>query len=68
MAGRDRIVIVHVYLPAELKTIVQQYQDDRMLPTFSYAFRELIETHPSIVQLVEKVYATASQSERTRSP
>lgn len=68
MAGRNRIVIVHVYLPDELKTLVIQYQNDRRLPTISYAFRELIETHPSIVQLVEKVYAIASQSERTRSP
>jgi hypothetical protein len=54
-------VLVHAYIPVELKYMIQRYQNIRKLPTFSAAFRELIETHPSIAQVLAQLYTAASQ-------
>lgn len=47
-------------VPAELRTMVCQYQYDRKLQSFRQAIIELLETHPSIAERVNRVYNEAS--------
>jgi len=49
-------------MPEPLADIVKIYQEDRQLPSFSYAIKELLETHPEIARRVNTLYTVGSES------
>ncbi len=57
MAGRDGFVAVFTHFPVGLRYLVEAYQKDRNLISFSAALRELLETHPEIASRARKMYA-----------
>ena len=50
-----------VRLPAALKMLAKDYQDMRFMPSLNAAVIELLETHPRIAEMAERVYAGGSQ-------
>lgn len=44
-------------MPDPLRDICTEYMKDMCFPSFSYAIRRLIETHPEIDRRVKAVYA-----------
>lgn len=54
MDGRNWLVS---NMPEPLHDIVELYQNNRHLPSFSYAIKELLETHPELTRLMNAVYA-----------
>lgn len=60
MAGRNGPVEqTAVRIPDLLKELIIRYQIARELPSFNGAVRELIETHPAIAEIVQRLYAEA---------
>ena len=43
-------------MPEPLRVICTSYMIDRCLPSFSYAIKELLETHPEIARRANEVY------------
>lgn len=43
-------------MPEPLRDICEAYRRDRCLPSFSYAVKELIETHPEIAKRINAMY------------
>lgn len=63
MARGNRAVAVRplpVYLPDPLRLMVEQYQNDMVLPSISFTIVQLLETHPAIASRIAEVYARAS--------
>lgn len=50
------VLNINTKVPAELKFLVLLYQRERKLPTFAYAVRSLLETHPALAELAAKLY------------
>lgn len=76
MAGRDGgtgadeprpgYAVVHCYVPVELKYLITTYQRQNKYPSFSWAVRFLMETHPALAQLAARLY-TENQREPGRA-
>lgn len=56
MAGGNGNVRTLISLPEGLRVLVELYQKDRCLPSFSGALRELLETHPEIAKRASALY------------
>jgi hypothetical protein len=59
MAGGNGPVIVNVRFPGGMKTMVELYQKNRELPSFSRAVIELLETHPEVLRMVQELLTQA---------
>jgi hypothetical protein len=64
MASRDRTV-TYLRLPPELLYLVACYQNDRRFAALNQAVQELLETHPRIAQIAERVYDEGKAKSRT---
>jgi hypothetical protein len=49
--------VIIIRLPAALKMLAKSYQDTRFMPSMNAAVIELLETHPRIAEMAERVYA-----------
>lgn len=59
MDSGDRVVEISIKsFPRPLQFIIQDYQKDRLLPSFSRALLELLETHPEIDKRIKAIYAS----------
>jgi len=62
MVGRDGFVNYPLSIPAELHWLVESYKKDMKIISFNQAIRSLLETHPAIVNIVDRVYDNGSIS------
>jgi hypothetical protein len=49
-------VATFLWLPKELRFLVDLYKTSRRMPTFTEAVRRLLETHPDLTHLAETLY------------
>jgi hypothetical protein len=68
MDGRDRFVKYPLSIPRDLRYLVEQYQKDMHIVSFNQALRTLLETHPEIDRIVQRIYAEVNTSEREEQP
>lgn len=50
-------------MPTPLRDICMEYMRDMQLPSFSYAIRSLLESHPEIDRRVKAMYADKERLE-----
>lgn len=55
MSGDRAVIFVRV--PGELKYLAECYQSARSMQSFAQAITELLETHPRIAEMAERLYA-----------
>lgn len=56
-------------MPEPLRYLVEQYEKDMLLPSFSMAIRRLLETHPDIAKRADSLYHESQRLTPTgRSP
>jgi hypothetical protein len=68
MAGGNGFVKYPLSIPADLRYLVEQYQKDMHIVSFNQALRTLLETHPEIDRVVQRIYAEVNTSEREELP
>ena len=62
MDSRDGFVGLNLYIPEELKYLVDRYQITTKTTTLSGTIRILLETHPALDKELRAVYAEAATS------
>lgn len=50
------ILYVNAKVPAELKYLINYYKSVAGLPSFNWAVRQLLETHPALAKLAAELY------------
>lgn len=50
-----RLSTLSVKVPVELKYLINYYKDDARLPSFNWAVRRLLETHPALAKLAAEL-------------
>lgn len=61
MAGGNGTVTLIIRIPKELQVIINRYQYARRMPSRSQAVIELLETHPSLVLDIARLYDIRDQ-------
>lgn len=68
MAGGNGFVKYPLSIPRDLRYLVEKYQNDMHIVSFNQALRMLLETHPEIDRIVQRIYAESNTSQREDQP
>jgi len=49
------------FIPVELKYLIRTYQDHNRYPSFTWAVRHLLETHPALASLAAELYTKGNR-------
>jgi hypothetical protein len=52
-----------VRIPVELKYLVEWYKNTTRMPSFNYAVRHLLETHPEIARMAAELVQSGKDSD-----
>lgn len=52
---RTHLATLAVRVPVELKYLINYYKNDARLPSFNWAVRQLLETHPALARLAAEM-------------
>lgn len=50
------VLYVNARVPSELKYLINYYKNVAKLPSFNWAVRQLLETHPALAKLASELY------------
>lgn len=56
------ILYVNAKVPAELKYLINYYKSVAGLPSFNWAVRQLLETHPALAKLAADLYTASNDT------
>jgi hypothetical protein len=62
------VLNINTKVPVELKFLVNYYKNARKLPTFSYAVRQLLETHPELARIAAELYTNSKVKGPVETP